>query len=172
MATVATTAPPKPGSESNFRSNYFNVIGIESKMGTVDPLQQQSALSQTPSVVSPPAVEQHVHMMNTNNWVNPRSQKVTIYTDSLKYDKLADEKFSTKRRKTEEESKNEEDQTENTKAGKNRRNRRLNFNETVEVVPIPMRTEYSNRVRTRLWSSAMEIHENAARNTVEFAAEG
>mmetsp|Transcript_1228 Transcript_1228/g.2678 ORF Transcript_1228/g.2678 Transcript_1228/m.2678 type:complete len:341 (-) Transcript_1228:539-1561(-) len=48
----------------------------------------------------------------------------------------------------------------------------LKFEETVQIIPIPMRHEYSHRVRTRLWSGALEIHQNAARNTMEFASEG
>jgi hypothetical protein len=35
-----------------------------------------------------------------------------------------------------------------------------------------MRTEYSTRVKTRIWSTAAEIYQNAARNAFEFASEG
>jgi len=48
----------------------------------------------------------------------------------------------------------------------------ITFNDTVTVLPIPMRSEYSERVKHRIWSSRMEIHENAARNKIEFAADG
>lgn len=53
-----------------------------------------------------------------------------------------------------------------------KKRKRLAFDEKVEVLPIPMRHEYSQTERERLWSSAMEIHENATRNTIEFASEG
>jgi hypothetical protein len=54
----------------------------------------------------------------------------------------------------------------------NMERRKICFDDSVSVVPIPMRSEYSERVRTRLWSNRYEIHENASRNAIEFAAEG
>jgi hypothetical protein len=59
-----------------------------------------------------------------------------------------------------------------TESDEKRPKKRISFDTKVKVVPIPMRDEYCLRVRTRLWSNAMEIHENATRNSIEFASEG
>ena len=53
-----------------------------------------------------------------------------------------------------------------------RKKRRVSLNKSVSVVQIPSRTEYPDRVRERLWSSAFELYTNAARNSIEFASEG
>jgi hypothetical protein len=60
----------------------------------------------------------------------------------------------------------------NNRSNKKSRRGSIVFNETVRVVPIPLRTEYSARVRHRIWSNSDEIQENAVRNTIEFASEG
>ena len=45
------------------------------------------------------------------------------------------------------------------------------FEAAVKVHPIPARSDYSNRMRSVLWTPNMEIQQNAARNSLEFAAE-
>lgn len=49
--------------------------------------------------------------------------------------------------------------------------KRVGFDETVTVVPIPMRCEYSDRIKTKLWSGNSKIRETVVRNLAEFAAE-
>ena len=52
-----------------------------------------------------------------------------------------------------------------------KKKRSIRFAPSVSVVQIPMRSEYSSRIATRLWSSRTEIRDNANRNVVEFSAE-
>lgn len=54
----------------------------------------------------------------------------------------------------------------------NSKSTRIMFQDEVEVMPIPTRHEYSDRIKSRIWSNRHELQENAERNAVEFATEG
>lgn len=56
-------------------------------------------------------------------------------------------------------------------ANNEQKKKSIQFAPSVSVVQIPMRTEYSSRIATRLWSSRTEIRDNANRNVIEFSAE-
>lgn len=53
-----------------------------------------------------------------------------------------------------------------------RKTSRIQFSANVEVVPIPSRHAYSNRIKKFMYSNSTEIRENAERNVREFEFEG
>jgi hypothetical protein len=53
-----------------------------------------------------------------------------------------------------------------------KKTRHIAFQEEVDVLPIPTRHEYSDRIKGQIWSSRLELQENAERNALEYAAEG
>eukprot|EP00547_Thalassionema_nitzschioides_P008772 CAMPEP_0194225972 /NCGR_PEP_ID=MMETSP0156-20130528/40832_1 /TAXON_ID=33649 /ORGANISM="Thalassionema nitzschioides, Strain L26-B" /LENGTH=201 /DNA_ID=CAMNT_0038958137 /DNA_START=75 /DNA_END=680 /DNA_ORIENTATION=+ len=64
------------------------------------------------------------------------------------------------------------DGVEPAAAAKKKKSTRIAFDDDVSVIPIPMRNEYSERIKSRIWSNRYELQENAQRNAMEFAAEG
>jgi hypothetical protein len=50
--------------------------------------------------------------------------------------------------------------------------RRIQFNKSVMVVPIPSRHAYSKRIKQAFWMDEAEIQATAERNRYEFASEG
>jgi len=65
------------------------------------------------------------------------------------------------------------DSSLDTRSAKRQRfKRKVSLNHQVAVVPIPMREEYPDPVKARLWSTASELYENAVRNSIEYASEG
>jgi hypothetical protein len=50
--------------------------------------------------------------------------------------------------------------------------RKVSFDSTVKATTIPARFSYSQRVRTKLWSSSEDIVNNAIRNEFEFSFDG
>jgi len=91
------------------------------------------------------------------NFVHPRSAQVVTFQETLKYNRREERQRQIK---------------SSAKTRSKSHKKSISFDNNVNVVPIPKREEYSTRVSHRLWSSSHEIHENAARNSVEFAAEG
>jgi hypothetical protein len=93
---------------------------------------------------------------HTNNFSPPDGSATrcplngaTTFSEPLQYDDAPDRKQSFLRKST-----------------------KIAFQDQVEVLPIPTRYEYSNRIKKRIWSNQHELRENAERNAVEFASEG
>jgi hypothetical protein len=50
-------------------------------------------------------------------------------------------------------------------------NRKVQFQPTTQIHPIPSHKVYSNRIKQTIWTGAEELNDNVARNTLEFSYE-
>lgn len=142
-----------PTTTQQVRTKFFHqMIGIDSGSPTTP--TKPAALEGTTKEALPIATP-------SPNWVHPQTLKVNRSKQALKYDRNDDKIYCCKRRRVD------------PAAGNSAKRRKsITFDDSVDVLPIPMRSEYSNRVRERLWSNGGEIYQNAARNAIEFASEG
>lgn len=148
-AMTASSSPLHHAASHRIRTSFFSMIATES------------------SGVSTVKSSGHKHQVtdrscsDTAKWDTSLKQ-VDKKKECLKYDKLDDRRYSPKRSRSESDSNRAEKKPK----------KRISFDEAVEVVSIPAKDEYEGPVREKMWASVDEIHQNAARNTVEFISEG
>ncbi|GKZ01474.1 hypothetical protein MPSEU_001098000 [Mayamaea pseudoterrestris] len=156
-ATLQSTASSQP-----FRTKFLTSIGLHHPV-TPHTDNNRKAYSPSPSTSSPSSVMSTIGFSSISipnvpyRYSNVRPP-VSTSIEPLKYDPLADAHYSKRRISS---------------SSRNISNKkRIVFSETVKVIPIPMRTEYSTRVKSRLWTNGYDLYENSRRNTIEFAYEG
>ena len=97
-------------------------------------------------------------------------QKVQKYSTQLKYNRNDERKRMERRRQrssaanADKNSSSSSSPASPSNSKKSKPKRCITFDESVKVVPIPTRHEYSDRIRCRLWSNTIELYENAGKS--------
>lgn len=172
------------------RNRFFKKIGIDAHSSTMSsgmappskPRATSHAIIRSIASHSINAVNSSVSIASNASSVRPlialpassrNFQSVPRSSEPLKYNHLDEYNRDERERSLQflSLSSSEHSHSSSTSVDSQKKKKRITFKDDVNVVPIPMRNEYSGRVRTRLWNSAHQIYRNAARNSVEFAAE-
>jgi len=148
--TVQIQPLVKASSSKQVKAKFFNMLGIDSA--------SSSSMS-------------HQYLDKDKNFNHPRDANIVMSVEKLKYKK--DEELIPSKSMTHRWNLLQQKPERNLETEQSHKKREVvSFVDTVKVLPIPKRDEYSDRVAKRMWSSAVEIQEMAMRNSVEFAAEG
>ena len=163
----------KPCPQSGRESSSAELLTITTReCSSLESSKCTKGTSSTSTKNSPmKTVTTHVHGFG-NDWVNTMTSSLSSSKEKLKYN-VDEEAERLKKRNNIDCNNVDEQSTSNGREMKRAKTRKYcTFNEFVDVISIPTRNEYSQRVKARLWSTAVEIHLNATRNTIEFAADG
>ena len=126
----------KYSSGQQVKSKFFNMIGIE----TVPSSSRRQNLSSIGCPIT------HHHIDKNGLDIHPRSVGIVGFQEQLKYDRMDEDLLLYQRRKI----KQDHD-------AKSKNKKKITFNDSVNVLPIPKRHEYSKRVSSRIWSNSEEI---------------
>lgn len=136
--------PPKGASADCIRSRFLNRLGISSHSKSVPPMVRKIPETVRSDTSFREALKADYGLPD-NSLSNTHPAQVT--TPSSSYSSVGSAPSRAK------------------KSG-------VSFETSVMVHPIPSRSSYSDRMRAQLWTPSIELQENAARNCLEFAAEG
>lgn len=170
-------------SKDQVRSRLLNNLGIFNNGAAMDKAPNPAIARKIKiiramglgGVIPPkPASQSSSSQMIDNENIRPKINFSQITHEPLKYKEENDIAGPQQQRRSPSETVHGADQTNSDSKGTDKKpqRRRICFNDSVSVAHIPMRSEYSDRVRSRIWSNRYEIHENATRNAIEFQAEG